>query len=130
MQQAALAAFVRRLVRLRLANPVLHRRKYFQGRLIRGAEVKDIVWLAPEGREMTDEEWHRSYARCLGLYLAGEHLDEYDQRGQRLKDDNFLLLFNAHHEEIAFQLPRLHDGSGWEALLDTDHAGGLRGAKE
>ena len=72
-----------------------------------------------------DEEWHQSYARSLGLYMAGEHLDEYNQRGQRLKDDNFLLLFNAHHEEIAFQLPRFHDGTVWEMLLDTDHAGGL-----
>jgi glycogen operon protein len=77
---------------------------------------------------MSDEEWQHSYARCLGLFLGGEQLDEHDQRGQRLHDDNFLLLFNAHHEEIAFRLPRFHAGTGWEMLLDTDHAGGLSGA--
>ncbi len=126
--EKAFFAYVQRLVQLRREHPMFRRRSFFQGQRIHGSDAKDIVWLAPEGREMTDEEWHRSYARCLGLYLAGEHLDEYDQRGRRLKDDNFLLLFNAHHEEIAFHLPRFHDGRGWEMLLDTDHAGGLSGA--
>jgi glycogen operon protein len=126
--EKAFFAYVQRLVQLRREHPMFRRRSFFQGRRIHGSGAKDIVWLAPEGREMSDEEWHRSYARCLGLFLAGEHLDEYDQRGQRLKDDNFLLLFNAHHEEIAFKLPRFHDATGWEMLLDTDHAGGLSGA--
>ena len=126
-EEQAFFAYVQRLVRLRREHPMFRRRSFFQGRRIHGSDAKDIVWLTPEGREMSEEEWHQSHARCLGLLLAGEQLDEYDQRGQRLHDDNFLLLFNAHHEEIAFQLPRLHDGTGWEMLLDTEHAGGLSG---
>ena len=42
----------RRLVHFRLSQPVLRRRKYFQGRSIRGGDVKDVAWLAPDGREM------------------------------------------------------------------------------
>ncbi len=126
-EEKAFFAYVQRLLRLRREHPMFRRRSFFQGRRIHGSGAQDIVWLAPEGREMSDEEWHQSYARCLGLFMAGEHLDEYDQRGQRLTDDNFLLLLNAHHEEIAFQLPRFHAGSDWEMLLDTDHAGGLSG---
>ena len=125
--EKAFFAYVQRLVRLRREHPMFRRRSFFQGRRIHGSGAKDIVWLAPEGREMSDEEWHQSYARCLGLFMAGDQLNEYDQRGKRLTDDNFLLLFNAHHEEIAFRLPCFHAGTGREMLLDTDHAGGLSG---
>ena len=30
-----------------------------------------------------------------------------DERGHRIRDDNFILLFNAHHEDIPFILPRM-----------------------
>ena len=86
--------------------------------------IKDIVWLRPEGGEMTDEEWNKHYARCLGVYLAGEALTETDERGRPVRDQNFLLLFNAHHEPLPFKLPD-HAGSRWCALLDTAFEEGL-----
>jgi len=67
-----------------------------------GKDIKDIMWLSPDGNEMSDEEWAKSFARCLGVYLSGEALVERDQRGRVIVDDNFLLLFNAHHGEIRF----------------------------
>src|SRR3954453_4472549 len=48
-------AFVRRMIRLRRGHPALRRKNFFQGRELRGADTKDITWLAPEGREMTHE---------------------------------------------------------------------------
>jgi len=116
-----LFGFVRRLLRIRKRHPVFRRRRFFQGAPIKGTGVKDIVWLHPEGREMTDEEWHQSFARCLGVFLAGEGLEEYDERGRRLKDENFLLLLNAHHETIPFRLPAFGrgDGAGWRVVVDT-----------
>ena len=68
---------------------------------------------------MTDEEWDQHFARCLGVYLSGEALTETDRRGRLLADDNFLVLFNAHHEPIPFTLPAL-GRDGWHAILDTD----------
>jgi len=46
-------------------------------------------------------------------------LKERDPRGRPIRDDNFLLLFNAHHEEIQFVLPETQPGCIWETLLDT-----------
>jgi glycogen operon protein len=120
-----LLAFAQRLIRLRTRHPVFRRRAFFQGRRIRGTDIKDIVWLKPDGAEMTDEEWQQANARCLGVYLAGEGLQEVDERGRSLHDESFLLLLNAHHEEIAFRLPGYREGYGWKLDLDTARDGGL-----
>ena len=114
-----LLAFAQRVVAVRKDHPVFRRRNFFQGRQIRGAGVKDIAWLRPDGEEMTDEEWTNDFARCLGVSLSGRAADEVDERGQPVHDDNFLLLMNAHHEEIPFVVPEAPSGSGWFAILDT-----------
>jgi isoamylase len=114
-----LLAFAQRAIAVRKDHPVFRRRNFFQGRQIRGAGVKDIAWLRPDGEEMTDEEWTNDFARCLGVSLSGRAADEVDERGQPIHDDNFLLLMNAHHEEIPFVVPEAPSGSGWFAILDT-----------
>jgi len=111
--------FVRRLIRIKKAHPVLCRRTFFRGAHVAGGGIKDILWLKPDGAEMTEEEWQQSFARCLGMYLAGEGLDEVDDRGRQLRDVNFLVLFNAHHERIDFVLPGPHPESHWWLELDT-----------
>jgi isoamylase len=118
-----LLRFAQRMIALRRAHPVFRRRDFFQGRPLRGREIKDIVWLNPDGEEMTDEQWNEHHARSLGVYLAGEGLTETDARGRPLRDDNFLLLFNAHHEPVAFRLP-VYAGR-WRVLLDTAFQDGL-----
>ena len=54
-------------------------------------------------------------ARCLGVFLSGSGLDELDERGQPITDENFVLLMNAHHEDVPFTLPhrRLPSRNGW-----------------
>ena len=124
-QRDRLTEFVRRMIALRRDHPVFRRRDFFQGRPIRGSEVKDIAWFKPDGTEMTDQEWEHEFARSLGVYLAGEALTEVDARGRPVKDQNLLVLFNAHHETVEFKLPE-HAGPGrWFALLDTAHEHGL-----
>ncbi len=120
-----LLAFVSRLIHLRRAHPVFHRRSFFQGREIRGTGIKDIHWLKPDGSEMSDHEWTHDYARSLGVFLSGEALDEVDNRGRPIRDDNFIVLFNAHHERLDFKLPILCDGCVWHCVLDTHHHAGL-----
>jgi glycogen operon protein len=122
--QARLAEFARRLIALRRAHPVFRRRDFFQGRPIHGSEVKDIVWLKPDGAEMTNEEWDHVFARSLGVYLAGEALTESDARGRPVKDENFLLLFNAHDGDLEFRLPEFLAGR-WLPLVDTSYETGL-----
>jgi len=120
----ALFQFVRYLIRLRKSHPAFRRRYFFQGRDIVGAGVKDITWLTPHGMEMTDLEWNQSFARCLGLFLAGSAIEEYDDRGNLVKDDNLILLLNAHHENIPFTLPAQPANARWEVLVDTSAESG------
>jgi isoamylase len=110
--------FVEYLIRLRRDHPVFRRRDFFQGKPLHGGVGKDIAWLKPDGNEMSDEEWSKDFARCLGVLLSGEALQETDMRGRPVRDVNFLLLFNAHHETIPFRLPDA-GGGGWFPQLDT-----------
>ncbi len=123
-EKRRLLEFVRRLIALRRAHPVFRRRDFFQGHPIHGTGIKDIVWLKPDGTEMTAAEWDHEFARSLGVYLAGAALGETDARGHPVTDESFLILFNAHHEEMAFRLPD-YDGRNWSALVDTAHEDGL-----
>ena len=98
---------------------MLRRRKFFQGRRIRGADVLDIAWLDPTGREMTDETWNSPDVRCLGVRLNGDAIDEVDERGERIVGDTLLLMLNAGDETMSFMLPADGADERWETLLDT-----------
>ena len=124
--ESELLAFVQRLLTIRREHPTFRRRHFFQGREIRGAGVKDLVWLTPKGREMTEDEWGQSFARCLGQFLPGDTIEEDDDRGNRVRDDNFILLLNAHHETIPFRLPTVPIHARYEVLLDTWYPEGAR----
>ena len=119
-----LLEFTRLLSRLFHQHPVLRRRKFFQGRQIRGSEVKDLAWFRPDGQEMTDADWNNWHARCLGLRLAGDAIEELDARGNRIIDHTLLLLVNAHYEPIPFVLPTYRDAVRWEGVVDTGEATG------
>jgi isoamylase len=110
------------MVRFRLQQPVLTRRKYFQGRPIRGADVKDIYWLDPTGREMTDEAWNAPFVRSLGVLMVGNALDEVDERGRQVTGDTVLILLNAHYDEVPFALPLVGDDKSWMRVIDTIEA--------
>jgi len=117
---ADLIAFVRRLIALRRAHPALRRRQFFTGDVTRGGRLKDVTWLTPEGREPTEADWHFPEARCLGFLLAGEAGDYFvSAAGSREPDAPFLVLMNAHHEEIPFKLVAAPDDGRWRRLLDT-----------
>jgi isoamylase len=119
LEQQQFLAFTRRLVRFRRSQPVLTRRKYFHGRSIRGAEAKDIYWLDPSGREMTDEAWNAPFVRSLGVLMVGNALDEVDERGRQVRGDTLLILLNAHNDEVPFALPTITDGTAWVRTIDT-----------
>jgi isoamylase len=125
-EQAGLGDFVRRLVRLRLTHALFHRRRYFEGRPVKGTGMKDAFWVTPQGDEMDDHGWHDRQARTIGMVLIGETIDETDRYGRWLSDDNFLLLLNAAADDVAFVLPSLATSGPWECVLDTAQGGGLR----
>jgi len=121
-----LLAFTRSLIQLRREHPVLRRRQFLYGRRIHGSEVKDLAWFRPDGKEMTEESWQDPLARCIGLRLAGDAIDEVDTQGEPITDDTLLILLNAYHEALAFTLPAHRPGVKWELVLDTRSAEGRR----
>ncbi|MDH5195605.1 MAG: glycogen debranching protein GlgX, partial [Nitrospira sp.] len=116
-------AFVKDLIAFRKKHPVLRRRRFFQGRHIRGSEVKDLAWFRPDGKEMTDEDWNAGYAKSLVLRLAGDAIAERDQKGRPIVDDTLLVILNAHHTPMAFTLPAHKRGIRWQPVLDTSLSG-------
>jgi isoamylase len=121
----ALIDFTKSVIRLRRRHPVFHRRRYFQGRPIRGAGVRDIIWFRPDGIEMTEEDWRTGYAKSLAVSLNGNALNEIDARGEPLSDSSFCLLFNAHFEALAFTIPG-EAGQAWVKILDTNDGRPIR----
>ena len=117
-QRDALLSFVARLIALRRAHPSLRRRNFFQGKPVEDDTATDMSWLKPDGAEMTPQDWSDSNARCLAALMSGGSISERGPRGERLLDDDFLLLLNSHHEEIPFTLTPAPQGD-WRLLLDT-----------
>jgi isoamylase len=115
-----LLQFTRALVELRRKHRIFHRRRWFQGRPLRGSGVKDIAWFTPQGREMTDQDWNTGFAKSLGVFLNGEAITTPDLFGERVTDDSFYVIFNAYWEELPFTLPDASFGPAWLEVLDTD----------
>ena len=114
-----LTAFVRRLIALRKAHPVLRRTRFLHGRERSPDGIQDITWFSPAGREKTAEQWQDRQARCLGLMLNGRAGSDRTPDGLPAEDDVLLIIFNAYHGVVPFTLPSIPGGSGWRRLLDT-----------
>src|SRR5438477_6033206 len=126
-KQNRLFEFTKKLIEFRREHAVFRRPKFFQGRRVRGGEIKDVMWFNPGGNEMSDEEWNSPFVRCLGMLISGDAVDLVDAQGEPVRDDTFLLLINAHHEPIPFLLPG-EEHLEWEQILETTNEDGFRKA--
>ncbi|GAA0976723.1 glycogen debranching protein GlgX [Acrocarpospora macrocephala] len=116
--ESDLLEFVRALAAFRRDHPVFRRRRFFSGR--KDSEgMRDIVWLTPAGREMDHGDWHAGYAKSIGVFVNGDAITEPGPRGEKIADQSFLLLINAHHESVTFTLPGAEYGVSWQATIDT-----------
>ena len=123
-KQNQLLGFTRKLIQLRRDHPVFRRPKFFQGRRIRGSEIRDVMWFNPGGSEISEEEWAHPFVRCLGMLLSGDTMGVFNFEGEPIRDDTFLLLINAHYEPIPFVLPG-QEHIEWQLVLDTMSAEGF-----
>jgi glycogen operon protein len=118
----ALIEFTRTVSGLRAAHPVFRRRRFFTGGPVRArgsAGVPDIAWFAPDGSEMSDEDWDSGFGKSVTVFLNGQGIPDLDPRGQRVTDDSFVMCFNAHHEPIEFHLPAEEFGAAWQPMIYT-----------
>jgi isoamylase len=111
--------FCRKCTEIWREQPVLQRRKFFLGRAIRGSNIKDIAFFDNAGNEMSDDAWNTGWAKSLGVRLAGDIMNEVDERGEPIVGDTLLLLINAHWEQLPFTLPDAKPEHVWETLVDT-----------
>ncbi len=116
-EKRTLLQFTAKLIRFRLAQPTLRRRRYFQERGIRGG--RDVAWLSPDGLEMTDEAWNADFVRSLGMLLSGSAIEEVDERGEPVLGETLLVLLNGHDDRVPFVLPSLGGEQQWFRVFDT-----------
>ena len=118
-ENAELHEFVKKLIVLRRSHPVFRRRQFLQGTDEETAGLPDVWWFRTDGHRMTKNDWE-SGERTVGMFLNGEEIAAPDEKGQRILDESFLLLFNAHHEDVTFTLPNRRFGEHWSLVLSTD----------
>jgi isoamylase len=111
--------FTKEIIQFRKEHPVFCRRKWFQGKSIRGSDVNDLAWFRPDGEQMSDEDWGAGFAKSLGVFLNGDEIPSVDAAGRRVLDQSFYLIFNAHWEPVEFVLPPEVWGQSWTRVLDT-----------
>ena len=122
---ADLLEFTKRLIRIRKNHPVFRRRRFLAGDPFGfDAADRDIAWLVPSGRLMTQGDWEFAFGKSLMVYLNGRSIVEPDRRGQKVEDDSFLLMFNAHYDNIDFTIPGKQFGVSWKLIVDTTEATG------
>jgi isoamylase len=119
----SLFAFTQQLIHLRKKHPVFCRRRWFQGMPIKGIGLEDIAWFLPEGTEMEEHNWKEDFAKSLAIYLNGQDLKSTGVHGEKITDDNFYLMFNAHYEGLDYNLPNERYGVEWIKVLDTSIEG-------
>jgi isoamylase len=115
-----LVDFTGAVIEMRHNHPVFRRRRFFAGRPIRsGDELRDIAWFNPGGEEMSEHDWESGFGRSIMVFLNGDAIGDLDRRGERVRDDSFLLCFNAHDDEIDMSAPDAGYGSEWTVVVDT-----------
>ena len=110
--------FTSRLIHFRLNHRIFQRPRWFKG-AVEGSEIEDIAWFNPNGTKMTQAEWQEGFAKSMAVFLEGQAIPDQDEFGQRIVDDSFYLILNAHYEKLVFTLPEGKWGKVWEKNFST-----------
>ena len=121
-RRKALLEFTRNAIALRHAHPVFRRRHFFRGAPVKEGAPKDLMWVRPDGSEMTEQDWQHAPNKVLGALVNGDATDDTDERGRPIRDDTMLLLTNACDEEVRFTLPVISHEGRWAELVDTSRS--------
>ncbi|KQN70025.1 glycogen debranching protein GlgX [Devosia sp. Leaf64] len=97
----ALVDFVAALNSFRKSHPALSADAFFTGQ--DNDSVRDVVWLHPYGREMTEGDWNDAGASVLGMHL-------------RYEGDEVLVWFNRRIDPLEARLPE----GGWVLGIQSD----------
>ena len=118
-EQQVMLDWTRRVVRFMRQHSILRRRNYFSGRAIRGAEIKDISWLRPDGAEMSDKDWADKAFHAFAVWLSGAAGEQVDSSNRPIIADTVVILMNSFSEPVDFVLPSTGGRARWRLALDT-----------
>jgi glycogen operon protein len=107
-----LLTFGRALTALRRDHPLLRQTRFLSGTPVVEGGPKDLTWVTTGGVEMAEKDWRNDGLLSFGMLLAVPP-DLLDEPASAM-----LLLFNAHHEDVLFKLPKSPAGT-WSVLVDT-----------
>jgi len=104
----ALQDFLRRVIAIRQAQPLLHRDSF--------RDMMSVTWLNPGGGEQQAAQWLDGGATTIGIRLSRDDLKDVDGAWWEL-----IILFNPHDGEVPFRAPNREAGK-WQVELDTAEA--------
>jgi glycogen operon protein len=117
----SLLRFTQQIIQFMHDHPVFRQRRWFQGRAVYDKGWSAIGWFTPDGFEMSEDNWKIAYAKSVGVFLNGQRIQTPDRYGDRVVDDSFYLMFNAHYEALSFTLPTAVGFQNWQKVIDTNH---------
>ncbi|MGH9549007.1 MAG: glycogen debranching protein GlgX, partial [Terriglobales bacterium] len=117
--------YVKEMIAIRKRQLVINRKEFFKGfRRVEGTKLNEIIWLRADGKVMKEIDWTDSERRVLGILMEGRGIEETDVLGRTVVGHTLLLLCNADHKDLDFQLPNRKDGMAWNLLVDTSQSVG------
>ncbi|MEN0053948.1 MAG: glycogen debranching protein GlgX [Mucilaginibacter sp.] len=111
--------FTRKLIKLRKDHAAFSRKNWFKGEAVKGNGIADIAWFLPNGSEMTDDNWSHDFAKSVAVFLNGLGLHSVNAEGNKIVDDSFYIIFNAHDQPLDYKLPKSQYAQDWDLLIDT-----------
>lgn len=113
-KQSDLFRFVQTLIRFRLEEPALRRRRFLTGKPTRSSGLPDISWFDTAGSAMN---WGENIEPVLTVLLSGEVPCECPQSGRY----HLLAMFNGTRHSVKFGFPTVAYSPSyrWRLFIDT-----------
>ncbi|MEO5854271.1 MAG: glycogen debranching protein GlgX [Nocardioides sp.] len=107
-------------LRLRREHPALRQRHHFVGAPTIEGGAKDLAWIHPDGREMSEKDWYDGSLRVVGMFVSGDPLRAPGPRGEQQHDSSFLIWLNHGADDVEIRLPENQWVNHGEVVLSTD----------
>jgi isoamylase len=114
-----LMRFTSKLIKLRKEHAAFSRKNWFNGEAVTKSGVADIAWFLPDGSEMSEDNWNHDFAKSVAIFLNGLGLHSVNAEGNKVIDDSFYIIFNAHDQPLSYKLPANEYAKDWELLIDS-----------
>ncbi len=110
--------FARQALKTRRDHAVLRSPKFFEGRTVGEARLRDVTWLSPSGVEMTVDDWENADGRALAALIHGGSDRSCGPDGA-LAGETLLIAINGAPTARVFRLPSDLTGGAFHCLIDT-----------